>query len=343
MARGRLKKVVEETEDGGQYFSADSSIAQKDIEFFSSGSTLIDCVLGGGWAEGRLANIVGDSGTAKTGLAVMACASFHKKYPSGKIWYVETEQAFDIDHAEKLGFPTNDVEFVENCDTVEAVGDHMEACLEAQGKDKSPGLYIVDSLDALSDKSELDRTMTDSSFGANKAKKLSELFRRLNAKMSMSNITIIIVSQVRDNIGVAFGEKHSRSGGKALRFYASQELWLANLGKIDKTYSGIKRVIGVKIRAKTKKNKVGMPFREVDFDYIFGVGINEIKSSIDWLESAKSLEVTGLDGPSATSLIKNLNSLSDEEYFEWYDKITASVKEVWQSIEENFEAPRRIR
>src|SRR5206468_8961680 len=109
------------------------------------------------------------------------------------------------------------------------------------------------------DDAEQKREIDDGSYGANKAKKMGELFRRLVADLEEANVLLIVVSQLRDKIGVMFGEKQTRTGGRALDFYASHIVWLAEIGKIKKTIQKVERVIGVNVRARVKKNKVGLP------------------------------------------------------------------------------------
>lgn len=337
--RARLQDVVDEAQQDrvGAYF-----LKQKDVEFFHSGCAILDCVLGGGWAEGRIINIVGDSGVAKTGLAMEACSNFLRKYPQASVYYNETEAAFDMQYAHALGMPTDRVTFISECYTVEELFSDMEARLEEQQKSSTPALYVVDSLDALSDEAEQSRKIDDGTYGAAKAKKLSELFRRLNARLAKANFTVIIVSQVRDNIGVSFGEKHKRSGGKALQFYCSQVLWLANIGKEEKVIRGVKRPVAIKVRAKCKKNKVGLPFRECDFEYVFGYGIHDVKSDLAWLISVGKLVDFLEDGEkTAKKLLRTVDKLSYDEFLVWRDNISQQVKQAWEEIETEFLPVRR--
>lgn len=266
---------------GGLYFSS----PKKNYQFISSGSTVLDCVLGGGWALGHIANIVGDKSTGKTLLAMEAIANFFLAYDDGWVRYVQAEgAAFDEDYANALGIPMDRVEIKNEIDTVEAVFDDLTAL-----NSKHPGLYIVDSLDALSDEAEMGRGIRDGSYGAAKAKKLSELFRRLVRKLGRQKICVIIVSQVRDNIGVTFGEKHGRSGGKGLDFYCSQILWLAHIKTLKRTITKVERPIGITVRARCKKNKIGLPFRQCDFDIRFGYGIDDVGSASEFLNSVGRL------------------------------------------------------
>jgi recombination protein RecA len=266
--------------EGGNYFASQP----KGVEFFSSGCTVLDLALGGGWAEGRYANIVGDKSSGKTLLCIEACANFAIKHPKGKIYYRESEAAFDNQYAEALGMPIDRVEFSEEpLDTVEDLFEDLSAILKGAGK--NPILYICDSLDALSDRAEMERAIDKGSYGGSKPKKIGELFRRLVRLAKTKNLTLIIVSQVRDKIGVMFGDKQTRTGGRALDFYASQILWLSQLKKLVKTKGKVKRTTGVLVKGQLKKNKVSLPFREAEFPIKFGYGIDDQAAMTDWLES----------------------------------------------------------
>lgn len=264
---------------GGLYFSS----PKEKVQFIHSGCALLDCVLGGGWPLGRVANIVGDKSTGKTLLAIEAIANFYRQYPDGSVRYNEAEAAFDTDYAQALGVPFDRVDMTEECTTVEELFDDVQTFLS--NKPDGPGLYIMDSLDSLSDKAERERGIEEASYGGAKAKKLSEFFRRVTQDLKRSDVALIIISQVRDNIGAMFGEKHTRSGGKALDFYASQVVWLAHMGILKRTVAKVERPVGVKIKAKCKKNKVGLPFRECEFEITFGYGIEDEKASRAWLAS----------------------------------------------------------
>jgi len=262
----------------GNYFTTPRPTA-----FFTSGCKLLDLALGGGWAESRISNVVGDRSTGKTLLAIEAAANFAAKHSKGRILYRESEAAFDQAYAKAIGMPVRRVDFGK--DLLETVEDMFEELDEVVREKKRPTLYIMDSLDALSDRDELARNMDKGSFGASKAKKMSELFRRLVHPLHESTVTLMIISQVRDNIGVMFGSKTTRSGGRALDFYASQTLVLHQRAKLFKTIAKVKRTTGIQIRAYVDKNKVGLPFRECEFPILFGYGIDDARASRDWLLS----------------------------------------------------------
>lgn len=332
--------------EGGAYFTSD----KEDLEFISTGCHLLNCVISGtgkgGWVLGRIANLVGDKSTGKTLLAIEACANFIRDYPEGKIYYREAEAAFDQAYAAALGMPVEDIDFGdEDFFTVEDMYEDMVRVLEElEKKGNPPALYIVDSLDALSDRAEQARALDEGTYGANKPKQLSQMFRRLVQKIEKSRMCVIIISQVRDAIGVSFGDKHTRSGGRALDFYCSQIVWLNHMGMMKKTSGGVERVIGVSIRARCKKNKISLPQRECEFDIRFGYGVDDLAASLDWLVTVKKLDALGLeaaDKKAAGKFLNQVEKLPDDDYFAKLDEVGAAVTDVWQEIERRFLPERR--
>lgn len=321
------------------------------LNFVESGCHLLDLVLGGGWVLGRIANIVGDRSAGKTLLAIEATANFARRYPAGLIRYAESESAFDEDYAAALGAPIHRVDFGkagsfgrvgsdEPMRTVEdwyaSLSTFITKCKDA----KVPGLYIIDSFDALSDAAEMGREIDQGSFGANKAKKSGELFRKLVDQIEEANILLIVVSQIRDKLNVTFGETKTRSGGRALDFYASHIVWLAEIGKIKKTMQGVERSIGVNVRARCKKNKVGLPFRECDYPIIFGYGVDDLTAGVEWLFEVKADELVRehLDVSKAgyKTRIASLRDKGGEPIREFRRKLNALLSSEWVRIESGF-------
>jgi recombination protein RecA len=332
-ASTRISKRISE---GGSYFGK----PKEHIQFISSGSKFLDLVLGGGWAEGRISNVVGDKAVGKTLIAIEAAANFARKYEKGTIFYRESEAAFDTEYAEALGMPINRVEFASPV-TVEDFFEDVSDVL-ARNK-KRPCLYVLDSLDALSDRSEMQREMDQGTYGANKAKQLSQLFRRLVVDMSKANLTLMVISQIRDAIGVTFGRKYKRSGGHAMDFYASQIIYLSQMGQLSRTISGIKRPIGIEVKAKTDKNKVGLPYREAQFSVLFGYGIDDAQGCLDWLAEANGLQDLGLTKEQVkhaygaqSKYVKWLGSQSEGEFRKVMQKIHAAVDKKWWEVERSF-------
>lgn len=301
---------------------------EQPLEFISSGCQLLDKVLGGGYPIGRIVNVVGNKAVGKSLLMIEACANFVIKYPNGRIWYHESEAAFDKSYAETLGLPIDKVIF-EDSDTIGGLFTSLQEKTKLCSNE--PGIYIIDSLDAFTDEAEKKKGIDDGSYGMNKAKQLSELFRRLIRDVKKSKILIMIVSQIRDKIGVSFGEKQTRAGGHALDFYASQIIWLSEIEKIKKTVKNITRPVGVTIKVKCKKNKVGMPFRECEFPIIFNYGIDDMLANLEWLKTINMLESMDI----SPRMLEQTAKRADTDA-ELKAKIKNQVDISWAEIENEF-------
>lgn len=336
MQRRRLATIPPPS-GGGLYFPQ----MTKGVECIPTGCTMLDCVLGGGWAMGRVANIVGDKSVGKSLLAIEACANFAVKYPKGKIFYREAEAAFDEPYAEGLGLPVRRVDFgpegIETIwETVEDIFEDLEQQIAYCEQHEVPGLYIVDSLDALTSRAELARAPGTPTFGGEKPKLMGELFRKLVRRLKAAKICVIIISQVRDKIGVVFGEKHTRSGGKALDFYASQILWLSHLKKMVNTVGGVKRATAVRIKAQCKKNKVSLPFRECEFVLRFGYGIEDVEASVEWLQEVKALGKLGLTDKTVDDFLDEAAALDGKPRDDLQNKVREVAFATWQEVESRF-------
>lgn len=335
-ATTRSKRVVVSASKGpaSSYFA---SANDKDLEFVSTGCEVLNAVLGGGWVLGRVSNIVGDKSSGKTLLAIEACANFARDYPEGQIRYAEAEAAFDEKYAGALGMPLEAVEFAEDIATIEDFFEDMEKYVDSlNGR---PGLYVLDSLDAISDRAELARKIDEGSFGTQKPKLLGQLFRRLVKKIEGARILLIVISQIRDKIGVTFGETKTRSGGRALDFYASQILWLSEIGKMKRTIDKVDRIVGVNVKAKCKKNKIGLPFRECDFPILFGYGVDDLTANVEWLISVnrtdRLLDV-GLSAAGYKVRLNNLRGKGGEEVRALRSQLQLLIRECWKNIETSF-------
>jgi recombination protein RecA len=340
----------------------------KKLEFIPSGCTLLDCEVNGGgadgaWPLGRIVNIVGDRSTGKTLLAEEAMANFLRKYPQGKIWYRETEAAFDESYAQGLGLDTGKIDFgPDGSDTqwatIEDLIEDFRAQLDAFDekviarakairelpknkkmqvreataralRESQPGLYIIDSLDAVTTEVEQKRDIRQGSYNLEKQKLLGEFFRTETRRIRRARICFIVVSQIRDRIGAMIkGKKYTRTGGKSLDFYASVVLYLSDLGKVYEQVKGIKRPVAIKIKAKCEKNKISMPFRECIFELRFGYGIDDEWASLEWLKETKMLKAAGFD-----DLPKSLKTVDS-------NKLREDVKRIWMEIEKGFTPPK---
>lgn len=332
----RRAVVVDDSEDrpATSYFA---STDKQGLEFISTGCSLMDCALGGGWVLGRISNIVGDRSSGKTLLAIEACANMVNQFPDAYIRYAEAEAAFDVRYAEALGMPVGAVDFADGINTVEDFNNDLIKTLDTH-KDR-PILYILDSLDALSDEAEAKRDISDGSFGANKAKKMGEMFRRLTRRIESQRCHLMVISQLRDKLNVTFGETKTRSGGRALDFYATHIVWLAELGKMKKTIDKIERPVGVEVKARVKKNKVGLPFRECEYPIIFGYGIDDMMASAQWLVEIGKPELLKEVGMSQNGYKIRINNLRDKggaEARETRAGLAKIIRQEWERIETGF-------
>ncbi len=333
---GRRRIVAEEGASAPSYFA---SGADKNLEFFSSGCALIDEALGGGWVLGRVSNVVGDKSAGKTLLAMESSANFALAYPDGMIRYGESESAFDVPYARALGMPVDRIEFNEKnpMRTVEDLYDDLSRCLDAW-KDR-PGLYIIDSLDALSDAAEMDREFDEGSFGGTKPKAIGKLFRMLIERIEQQRVHFMVISQLRDKLGVTFGETKTRSGGKALDFYATHIMWLAEKAKLKRKIGEIERIVGVEVQAYVKKNKIGLPFRKADYSVLFGYGVDDLMAMAEWAYEVKRDELMkdlGFSKNGYKIRIANLRNKGGDEARDMRDALRKLVRQEWAKIETDF-------
>ena len=258
------------------------------MEYINSGSTLLNLCLTGeankGYPFGRISNIVGDASTGKTLLAIEAATTLIKTNKDNKlkVVYYEAEAAFDQEYAAKLGMPVDKVDFIDGT-TIENLYNTLCDVI-ADMDDDEKCLFIVDSLDALTTEEELSKDISKGSYMLSKPKKLSEIFRKLCSAIEQKNIHLMVISQVRENItSLPFTPKFTRAGGKALEFYSSHIIWLYEMKKIKKTKKNVEAVIGTMIKSKITKNKIAAPFRAAVFPLIYGYGVDDIGSMLDFL------------------------------------------------------------
>jgi recombination protein RecA len=336
--KSRVRVAVEEATQVASYFASGSD--KDGLRFVSTGCMVVDEALGGGAVLGRVLNIVGDKSAGKTLLAMELCANFLRDYSDGWCRYAEAEAAFDKPYAGALGIPIDKILF--NADdkpleTVEELYDDLVLHLDKfKGK---PGLYIIDSLDALSDEAEMGRDFNEGSYGGAKPKAIGKLFRMLVGRMEEQGVLFVVVSQIRDKLNVTFGETKTRSGGRALDFYASQIMWLAELSKEKKTVDGIDRIVGVNVEAYVKKNKVGLPFRRARYPVLFGYGVDDLTAGVTWLVDNKREHLLGELGLSKTGYkvkMANLRNKGGVEVASMRQALTTLIHREWAAIETTF-------
>lgn len=336
----RTRVAVEELAPPASYFASGSD--KDGLRFVSTGCMVVDEALGGGAVLGRVLNIVGDKSAGKTLLAMELCANFLRDYAKDGGWcrYAEAEAAFDKPYAGALGIPIEQIIFNPDdkpLETVEELYDDLVGHLDKfKGK---PGLYIIDSLDALSDEAEMGRDFNEGSYGGAKPKAIGKLFRLLVGRMEEQGVLFVVVSQIRDKLNVTFGETKTRSGGRALDFYASQIMWLAELSKEKKTIDGIDRIVGVNVEAYVKKNKVGLPFRRARYPVLFGYGVDDLTAGVQWLVDNKRehlLAELGLSKSGYKVKMANLRNKGGAEVAEMRQTLTTLIHREWAAIETTF-------
>ncbi|MCU0900438.1 MAG: recombinase RecA [Cypionkella sp.] len=253
-----------------------------DIEATSTGSLGLDIALGiGGLPKGRIIEIYGPESSGKTTLTLHVVAEEQKK--GGVCAFVDAEHALDPQYAKKLGVNLDDL-LISQPDT----GEQALEIVDTLVRSGAVSLVVVDSVAALTPKSEIEGDMGDMQMGA-QARLMSQAMRKLTASIGRSNCMVIFINQIRMKIGVMFGSPETTTGGNALKFYASVRLDIRRIGSIKEK----DEVVGNSTRVKVVKNKVAPPFKQIEFDIMYGEGISKTGELIDIGVKAGVVEKSG--------------------------------------------------
>jgi recombination protein RecA len=298
--------------------------AVEEVEVISSGSLGVDLALGvGGYPKGRIIEIYGPESSGKTTLTLHAIAEAQKA--GGIAAFIDAEHAFDRNYAEKLGVDIENL-IISQPDNGEQALEIAENLIRSGAID----IVVIDSVAALTPKSEIEGEMGDSKMGLH-ARLMSQALRKLTGTISKTHCTVFFINQLREKIGVMFGNPETTTGGNALKFYASVRLDIRRSSQIKDG----ENVIGNRTKVKVVKNKVAPPFRTAEFDIMYGEGVSKtgeildlavefeiIKKSGSWFSYGDTKLGQGRDAVKA--LIKDNPELADE----LEEKIKSKIKEL---------------
>lgn len=326
-----------------------------------SGSVMLNLACSNTWRGaypvGRMVNLIGDSNSGKTYLALemMAQCCQNPRFDDYELIYDDTEHALSMNIRELFGRkladritgPDGPLHTTDSSRTIEDFHFNVKDALKM-----GPCIYVLDSFDALSSEQDLDKIEEmrkareagkeiAGSYNLAKPKKASQILQDIVCDIEKTNSFLLIISQTRENLTPGSFEKKTRSGGKALKFYASHEIWLAVTGRLRKAVNGKSRVIGSELKAKVSKNKLTGTFREVDFDFRQGYGCDDISSCIDFLKgegvikgSANSLSWRDY----SLSLSKLIQTIEDKNI---EPQLFKDAQEAWVEVEEKLKPTRK--
>src|SRR5580700_10061855 len=273
----------------GSIMKLGSREAAADTEVISTGSLGLDIALGiGGLPRGRIVEIYGPESSGKTTLALHVIAEGQKT--GGTCAFIDAEHALDPTYAKRLGVNVEEL-LISQPDTGEQALEITDMLVRSSAVD----VVIVDSVAALTPKAEIEGEMGDQHMGL-QARLMSQALRKLTANIKRSNTLVVFINQIRMKIGIVFGNPETTTGGNALKFYASVRLDIRRIGSIKDG----DEIIGSKTRVKVVKNKVSPPFREAEFDIVYGIGIGRQAELLDLAVERNLIEKAGshfsLDG-----------------------------------------------
>lgn len=319
-----LDKIEKGYGKGAIMKMGDSAIV--DIPVIGSGSIGLDVALGvGGYPRGRVIEIYGPESSGKTTLAIHAIAEAQKS--GGIAAFIDAEHAFDRFYAQKLGVDIENL-YISQPDNGEQALEIADHLIRSGAID----IIVIDSVAALTPKAEIEGEMGESKMGL-QARLMSQALRKLAANINKTNTTCIFINQLREKIGVMFGNPETTTGGNALKFYASVRLDIRRIGQLKDGED----IQGNRARVKVVKNKLAPPFRKAEFDIMYGLGISKVGELIDLGVDLNILKKSGSwfsygetrlgQGRDAVKLLLKDNPELSEE-------LEGKIKEIMQKVEE---------
>lgn len=279
LAVGQIKKQFGD----GAIMSLGKSSAEREIPIIRTGALALDIALGiGGVPRGRIVEIYGPESSGKSTLALHIVANAQKN--GGLAAYIDAEHALDPSYAAKIGINLDEL-LISQPDS----GEEALNIAETLARSNAVDVIVIDSVAALVPKSELEGEIGDQFMGL-QARLMSQALRKLTATLSKSNTCAIFINQIRDKIGVVYGNPETTTGGRALKFYSSVRLDIRRTGGIK---SGDNNEIGNRVKVKVSKNKMAPPFQVAEFDILFNEGISRTGSAIDMATDFNIVEKKG--------------------------------------------------
>lgn len=352
MARSRnateVEEMVNSAEDRVEMNSLPSIIDKSKL--IPTGSTMLNLALSddpyGGFLLGTINNIVGDSAAGKTFLlwTIFAEMVYSKRFDDYDLFYDEPEASLQFNINKLFGKSVEERVIIDLIsESVEAFHDNVMDKLDEGKKKKiiTPFAYGLDSLDAICTEDEIDRDIRKGTFGGQKPKLISEILRKIVQRIKDTNSILFVISQTRDNIGAMFGDKKTRSGGKALKFFSTHEMWMAVMGHIKRK----ERDVGVDVRVKVSKNKLTGKLRIVEFPIYYDYGIDDITSCIDflitekiWSETKGVVDTKGDFGGLQAKREKIISHIEDNDIKKLLVDLVANV---WYDVESSIATDRK--